>query len=57
MSQQIDKKPTKQVRIDSGLHRLLKIKVAESGETIRELVEGFIVEGLGTDYQKNDKEK
>ena len=57
MSQQVDKKPTKQVRIDSGLHRLLKIKVAESGETIRELVEGFIVEGLGTDYQKNDKEK
>lgn len=51
-SRQIDKKVTKQVRIDAGLHKLLKVKAAKQGKTIRELVEGFIVEGLGTDYQK-----
>lgn len=46
-SRQIDKKPTKQVRIDSGLHKLVKIEAAKAGETIRSLVEGALAELLG----------
>lgn len=45
-SQQSDKKITKQVRIDRGLHRLLKIKSAQSGKSIRELLETCLTELL-----------
>lgn len=45
-SQQIDKKPTRQVRIDRELHRLVKIEAARSGETIKSLVEGALAELL-----------
>ena len=48
MSRQVDKKATKQVRIDSGLHKLVKVKAAELGETIRNLVEAALVEYLGS---------
>jgi len=48
-SQQSDKKSTKQVRIDSGLHKLLKIKAAESSESIKSLVEGALADMLGVD--------
>lgn len=41
-----DKKVTKQVRIDSGLHRLLKIKSAHGGKTIRELLETCLTDLL-----------
>ena len=43
---QIDKKPTKQVRIDKGLHKLVKIRAAKSGETIKSLVENALAELL-----------
>jgi len=55
MSQQVDKKPTKQVRIDSSMHQLLKIKAARSGRTIRELVEEGLSEVLAVS-PKPDKE-
>ena len=45
-SKKVDKKTTKQVRIDSGLHRLLKIEAARSGISIKELVEGALAELL-----------
>ena len=45
-NRQIDKKSTKQIRIDAGLHRLLKIKAAKSGMTIKTLLEGFLAEIL-----------
>lgn len=45
-SRQIDKKVTKQVRIDSGLHQLLKIKAATEKTTIKKLVEGCLAELL-----------
>jgi len=48
----VDKKSSIQVRIDRGLHQLLKIKAKKTKRTLKALVEGFIVEGLGTDYQK-----
>jgi len=39
---QIDQRGTKQVRIDAGWHRELKILGARHGKTLRELVEqGF----------------
>jgi len=50
---QSDKKPTKQVRIDSGLHKLLKVKAAQSGESIRTLLEGALTELLAV--HKEDK--
>ena len=43
---QIDKKTTKQVRIDAGLHQLLKIKAAEQGESIKGLLEGYLADIL-----------
>jgi predicted HicB family RNase H-like nuclease len=46
---QSDQRTTKQVRIDEGLHKLLKIKAAESGMAIRELLEECLAEFLGTD--------
>ncbi len=45
-SHQIDKKLTMQVRIDSGLHRLLKIKASEERTSIRTLIEGCLAELL-----------
>lgn len=45
-SKQSDKNITKQIRIDKGVHRLLKIKSAQCGKSIRELVETCLVELL-----------
>ncbi len=44
VSRQIDKKKTKQVRIDSGLHKEVKIDAAKQGITIRDLIEGCLAE-------------
>ena len=49
MSRQIDKKSTKQVRIDTGLHQLLKVKAAKSGMTIKTLLEGYLADLLAVD--------
>ena len=43
---QIDKKDTKQVRIDAGLHQLLKVQAAEARRTIKSLVEECLAELL-----------
>lgn len=48
-SQQIDNKLTKQVRIDVGLHQLLKIKAARRSMSIKELLEGYIAEFITTE--------
>lgn len=50
--QQSDKNSTKQVRIDSELHRLLKVKAAEQGETLKSLMEDALGELLAVDNQK-----
>lgn len=44
---QSDKNLTKQVRIDTGYHTLLKIKAAKSEMSIKTLLEGFIIDALG----------
>ena len=49
MSRQSDKKVTKQVRIDSGLHQLLKIEAAKSNRSIKELLEESLAEYLAID--------
>lgn len=45
-NRQIDNKSTKQVRIDAGLHQLLKVIAAESSMTIKELLEDYLAEML-----------
>lgn len=46
MSRQSDKKVTKQIRIDSGMHKILKVEASRRGETIKEFVEGYIIYGF-----------
>ncbi|EKE05104.1 MAG: hypothetical protein ACD_19C00426G0126 [uncultured bacterium] len=41
-NRQIDIKTTKQVRIDYGWHRLLKIRAVEDGKTIKEVLEELL---------------
>jgi len=52
-NRQIDTKLTKQVRIDTGLHQLLKIKSAKAGVPIKTLLEGYIAEGLKDETAQN----
>jgi len=56
-NRQIDKKRTKQVRIDSELHRLVKIEAAKSGETIKSLVESVLAELLTVDQANIQADK
>ena len=43
---QNDKNLSKQIRIDAGLHKLLKMKAAALSTSIKTLLEGYIAEGL-----------
>lgn len=45
-SQQSDIKTTKQIRIDAGYHKLLKLKAAEQGTSIKRLLEECLEELL-----------
>lgn len=47
--QQIDQRSTKQVRIDTGLHKLLKLKATEAGISIKGLLEEFLAEILAVE--------
>ncbi len=49
---QVDKKTTKQVRIDAGLHELLKIKAVTGNTTIKALIEGALADVL--EVKKDD---
>lgn len=57
MSKLINKNPTTLVRIDSGLHRLLKIKAVGEGTTIRTLAEGALAELLSVEGSKETRGK
>ncbi len=50
---QNDKNLTKQIRIDAGLHHLLKIKAAKSGISIKTLLEGYIADILQEETSAN----
>lgn len=52
MRRQIDRKVTKQIRIDTGLHRIVKTEASRRLMTIRELVEIYICDGLDKDNVK-----
>lgn len=43
-SLQIDSKTTMQVRIDSGVHRLLKLEATRAGKTIKEYLEEVLAD-------------
>ncbi len=49
MNKKVDKKLTKQVRIDAGLHQLLKSKAKSSGMSIKALIEGCLAELLAVE--------
>ena len=51
-NRQIDKNLTKQVRIDTGYHTLLKIKAAKSGVSIKTLLEGYLADLLAVEEKK-----
>lgn len=52
-NRQIDKKSTKQIRIDAGLHHLLKVKAAEGGMSIKMLLEGYLADLLAVNEISN----
>ena len=43
-NRQIDNKITKQVRIDSGVHRILKVQSSRARKSIKEYVENILIE-------------
>jgi len=47
----VDKNLTKQVRIEVGLHSVLKIQAARKKTSIKALIEGWIAEGLSTEKE------
>lgn len=51
--QKSDKEPTMQVRLDCGLHRLLKISAAKSGRTLKSVLEECIAEYLAPPNHDN----
>lgn len=48
-NQQVNKNLTKQVRIDTGYHTLLKIKAAQARVSIKTLVEGYLADLLAVE--------
>lgn len=54
MSQQSDKKTTKQVRIDSEWHKYLKVEAAQQGMTIKTLLETILAEYEYAGRQKSE---
>ena len=52
---QSDNKPTTQVRIDVGLHKLLKVKAAQQETSIKALLDEILSEALGPEEVKESK--
>ncbi len=51
-NRQIDQKTTKQIRIDAGLHKILKTYAAESEMSIKALLEDYLSDLLAIDKNK-----
>lgn len=51
-NRQIDQKTTKQIRIDAGLHKILKTYAAQSGMSIKALLEDYLSDLLAIDRNK-----
>ncbi len=52
-NRQVDKKLTMQVRIDSELHRRIKIKASTLSVSVKTLLEGLIIEDLKEETSQN----
>lgn len=50
---QVDNKSTKQVRIDAGWHKLLRIKAAQRGTSIKALLDEIFSEALGVEENES----
>jgi predicted HicB family RNase H-like nuclease len=55
MSRQIYNKTTKHIRIDAGVHKLVKIESAKQGKSIKELIEECLAEVLSDNFMKNSQ--
>ena len=53
---QSDRNPTKRVRIDAGLHQLLKIRAAKSSMNIKMLLEEYLAELLAVEKARRKSE-
>lgn len=51
-SQQIDKNKTKQIRIDFGIHQLLKLEATRRSMSIKTLLEGYLADLLAVEEKK-----
>ena len=52
-NRQVDKKSTKQVRIDAGLHQLLKLEATKRSISIKTLLEGCLAELLAIENKRS----
>lgn len=50
-NRKIEQKTTKQIVIDVGLHRLLKIKATNAGMSIKDYLEGILADDLGVEKE------
>lgn len=48
-SKQVNRNSTTLVRIDRGMHQLLKIKASQAGTTIKTLLEGYLADLLAVE--------
>lgn len=53
-NREIARNAVKQVVIDAGLHRLLKIRASEAGQSVKELLEGVLADVLAAKGDQND---
>jgi len=49
---QIEEKLTKQVVIEAGLHKELKLMAIRAGMSLKALLEGYIADGLDKDKEQ-----
>jgi len=53
INREINPKTVKQVVIDAGIHRLLKIRASEAGQSVKELLEGVLADYLAVKGDEN----
>lgn len=53
ISREITRNSVKQVVIDAGMHRLLKVKASEVGQSVKGLLESYLAELLEVKGEHN----
>lgn len=51
-NRKIEEKTTKDIRIDAGLHQLLKLEATKRSMTIKTLLEGYLAELLAVESEE-----